>query len=174
MNNCMIADPNESKFQEWRAALRAVPSRLLGRIQQRVDGSDMAQEGVTQLWQQGVAAGQVNKAYLTKVARGTASNLHRFHNSKCRSIGRETSTYAEPTTTVTPESVLQKRERMAWVSQQLSLLSDDEQRVVHAHISLDLSFTAIGAQLGKTERVVRYAFNSAIEKIARKARDAGA
>lgn len=161
----MGSKETDRQFQEWRDAIKAIPARLLGPVQRRVDGSDLAQNAVLQLWLQGSSPEDVNRAYLTQVARGHAWKIRRFHNQARRAVDREVRLTKEPTTTATPESVAQHREELSWVSDRVKKLPEDQQRIIHAHLHRKMTFAAIAEELDLSERACRYRYHMAIESI---------
>lgn len=118
-----------------------------------------------QLWLQQTPPGSVNATYIRKVASGHERKLRRLHEREKRAVSREQPLQQEPSTHVTPESVVQGREDVAWVIQQFEKLPERHQRVVHARIVRGMTFVAIAAELGESEFVCRSQFNRALKTL---------
>ena len=156
-----------------RDAIRKLPSRLVGPIQSRVDASDLAQEVTLQLLTQNEKPETINNAYLVKMARGHESKLRRHHNQKCRSVDREVRSPVDPADPGTVDSVIDERERLAWLADQIGKLPDDEEIAICDRAFDGLSYAEMARRRGQSEHYWRLAYRRATEILRQRARECG-
>ncbi len=157
---------SELEFSIWLGKLRGLAHNLLGPVSRRADTSDLRQDVLVQLLEQGDDLLSVNTGYLKVAAKGHAAKTTLFHKRECRSVLREVPLNDVESREASPAEVLQQRETLARLAEAVGHLSTKDQRLVFLRFRRRLSYARIADELGETERVVRSAMDRIVRTLA--------
>ena len=141
----------------FRQHNRALLSFLTARLHSPQDARDVAQEAYVRLLQlETPGALSFLRAYLFKIAENLAFDRMRHQAVRVRASDTEALLFDELDEASSPERKVIAREELDRISARLATLPEQCRRAFVMNVLLDRSATEIAAELGVTDRMVRY------------------
>ena len=154
--------------------LRATAHHASGKVSARYDTSDIVQESMLQIWLEMEKARpdefEANKSYLSKVGRGVANNMRRYHTARKRTALTEASSVmvdSAHSREQNPEELVVRQESILHLIRAISQLSQDEQMLVYRKFFDQKSVAQIAAEFKLSVDVVRGKLERAKSQIKR-------
>ncbi|MCG8648487.1 MAG: sigma-70 family RNA polymerase sigma factor [Pirellulales bacterium] len=161
----------EEILSRWRERLRRTSRNLLGRrVSARADTSDVAQEGMVQVWKdlgklRGSTDREVN-AWIKRIGSGHAAKIRRHHMAVRRSAKVESQRRHDPPASQhNPLEMMERRETLAVLADAIEELEPRRQTVVVMRIFEDATFSQIAGRLDCSVSSARVLFAQAIEQL---------
>ena len=154
--------------EDVRELLRSMARRRTSsNNRSRYDTSDVVQESLIQVWQQGKASlcdnsegsqvdWEARKNWLWKVSRGHAAKLHRFHHANCRTVNQELPVNESDLASGHDPSVqLEHEEQKQDLFDGLRELASLERQIVMLYFFEGKSLAVVALETDTTKDVVR-------------------
>lgn len=141
----------------FRQHNRALLSFLTARLHSPQDARDVAQEAYVRLLQlDELGALRFLRAYLFKIAENLAFDRMRHHAVRVRAAHTEALLFDELDEAASPERKFLAREELSRISDRLMTLPGNCRQAFVMHVLLDRPVRDIAAEMGLTDRMVRY------------------